>query len=379
MLNLYTHRQWTHLLFALFCLFGVSACSFGPPKEDTEVQLIPFPEPPNPARFYYESTITSSADVTAETEDQAMQRWLTGVSRTGIGMAKPHSVAVYKGKVYVSDTAARYVRVFDKPAGKYYTIGEEAPGELVKPVGIEVDSAGNVYVMDLTLGKVLIYDPEGKFLRTIGNKEDLDMASSLAIEPDGSKIYIVDTGGVRSQNHHILVYDGLTGEKERIIGRRGQGELEFNLPKDAEFNPVNNLLYIVDSANFRVQAINPRDGSYSHSFGSIGRMPGQFARPKGIGIDPEGRVYVSDAAFGNFQIFTPDGQLLLAVGSRGSRLEPAKFMLPAGIEVDEDGRVYMVDQYFQKIDVFRPVELAEDKGYFGTAVKLPTDAAAPAK
>jgi sugar lactone lactonase YvrE len=74
-------------------------------------------------------------------------------------------------------------------------------------------------------------------------------------------------------------------------------------------------------------------------------------------------VYVVDSAFGNFQIFTPDGALLLAVGSRSEKDGMAKYMLPSGIAVDSDGRVYVVDQYFRKVDVYRPAALAATAGF----------------
>jgi sugar lactone lactonase YvrE len=86
-------------------------------------------------------------------------------------------------------------------------------------------------------------------------------------------------------------------------------------------------------------------------------------RPKEIAADREGNVYVVDAAFGNFQIFNPEGELLLFVGDRSERDGPAKYMLPSGIAVDEDGRVYMVDQWFRKIDIYRPVALKAGAGY----------------
>ncbi len=72
-----------------------------------------------------------------------------------------------------------------------------------------------------------------------------------------------------------------------------------------------------------------------------------------------------DAAFGNFQIFNEDGDLLLFIGTRDERDGPARYMLPSGITVDEDGRVYMVDQWFRKIDVFRPVALKAVDGFLG--------------
>jgi sugar lactone lactonase YvrE len=118
----------------------------------------------------------------------------------------------------------------------------------------------------------------------------------------------------------------------------------------------------VDGGNFRVVVFD-KEGRYLHSFGSVGRQFGQFARPKEIATDLEGNVYVVDTAFGNFQIFTADGELLLFVGDRSERDAPAKYMLPSGIAVDEDGRVYMVDQWFRKIDVFRPASLKTDSGW----------------
>ncbi|MDH3856739.1 MAG: 6-bladed beta-propeller, partial [Gammaproteobacteria bacterium] len=105
------------------------------------------------------------------------------------------------------------------------------------------------------------------------------------------------------------------------------------------------------------------EGEFVRSFGSIGRQSGQFSRPKGIGVDKQGNAYVVDTAFGNFQIFNSDGQLLMAVGSRNSSAGPARFMLPAGLAIDEDGRVYMVDQYFRKVDIFRPAEISAEQGW----------------
>ena len=72
-----------------------------------------------------------------------------------------------------------------------------------------------------------------------------------------------------------------------------------------------------------------------------------------------------DTAFGNFQIFSSQGDLLLFVGSRSESLEPAGYMLPSGIAIDEDGRVYMIDQFFRKIDVFRPAAIGPGDGFLG--------------
>jgi len=106
-------------------------------------------------------------------------------------------------------------------------------------------------------------------------------------------------------------------------------------------------------------------GEFVQQVGKLGRQYGHFARPKGVSLDKDGNIYVSDAAHGNFQIFDAEGQLLLFVGSRSENFERAAYMLPAGIDVDEDGRVYMIDQYFRKLDIFRPASIGEDEGFLG--------------
>ncbi|MEH6616323.1 MAG: hypothetical protein V7699_00635 [Porticoccus sp.] len=339
-----------------------------PPEVVIEKPVIAFPSPPDPARFFYDRTITSSADVVFETKDKSMQRWLTGAQKEGLGLGKPFAVAAHQGRLFVSDTVARSVKVFDSPAAKYFEIGKEEPGRLGKPMGIDTDNQGNLYVMDSAQEKVFIYNRDGDFTKTIGSSDLFEMASSLTVDPEGKYVYVIDTGGVQSSQHRVTVFDTGSGELLRSFGSRGRKNGEFNLPKDAAIGP-DGLLYIVDSGNFRIQVMNPETGEFVRTFGDIGRRSGQFSRPKGIDIDSAGNVYVSDAAFGNIQIFTAEGQLLLSLGSRSNTPEPAKFMLPAGLAIDEDGRVYMVDQYFQKVDVFRPASLGENQGYF----KPPTE------
>lgn len=336
-------------------LFGCASTS------DRVVEKPVFPPEPEEPRFYYERTIRSSADVEKESEEASFQRLLTGARRTGDGLAKPFGVAVHKGRVFVSDTVRRSVMVFDFPMSKFFEIGTKDPGALKKPMGVAVDNAGNLYVCDATEKHVVVYDRDGKYLKTIGEADMFSRPAGLAVDKDGKNLYVVDTGGVSSEKHNIMVFDTKTGKLLRTISKRGVEEGELNLPREVEIGKNGNI-YVVDGGNFRVQVFD-KEGKFLSTFGAIGRLAGQFSRPKGIGIDPAGNIYVSDTAFGNFQIFTPEGQLLLAVGSRSSKGGLAKYMLPSGLTVDEDGRIYMVDQYYRKVDVFRPAALAENQGY----------------
>lgn len=320
-----------------------------------------FPPPPDEPRFYYERTIYSSADVVKEDKSADLRRALTGESRSGEGMGKPYGVAVYHGRVYVSDTAARAVLVFDIPGQRFFKIGEDDTGRLSMPIGLDVDGKGNLYVVDATTKQIMVYDKDGKYQRALAGSKWFARPSGIAVDEEGTRIYVVDTGSVTSEEHRVRVFDAKDGAHLLDIGKRGSEKGELNLPRDVVIGQ-NGLIYVVDGGNFRVQAFKP-DGTFVRSFGEVGRRSGQFSRPKEAAVDAEGNVYVVDTAFGNYQVFNADGQLLLGVGGRSETDGMAKYMLPAGIAIDGDGRVYVADQFFRKVDIYRPAKLAANEGF----------------
>jgi sugar lactone lactonase YvrE len=342
---------------ALALLFG---CAAVPESVERPRDLPVFPPPPEVARFHYERTLYGSADV-VEDQSGTLERLVTGGERISDALDKPYGVAAYKGKIFVGDTVRRLVVVFDLPARKFYRIGEDDPGSLRLPLGLDVDGQGELYVADGSTKFIQVYDAAGKHLRQLGGPSWFSRPAGVGVDSAGTRLYVVDIGGVDTENHRVRAFDARTGEHLFDFGTRGDKPGEFNLPRDLAVAP-NGDLYVVDGGNFRVQVFD-RDGRFLRVFGSVGRLAGQFSRPKEIAIDPSGNIYVVDAAFGNFQIFNPEGQLLLDVGGRSNTDAPAKYMLPSGIAIDGDGRVYMVDQFFRKVDVYRPARLAPGAGY----------------
>ncbi|MGD8573205.1 MAG: 6-bladed beta-propeller, partial [Gammaproteobacteria bacterium] len=344
--------------------FLLTGCGSQAHKEDDFKPPV-YPPPPEKARFIYERTFRTSFDVKEQSAMERLKTFATGSVGAGYGLQKPYGVAVYQGQIFVTDTVQRVVLAFDVPGKDFRIIGREGIGRLVKPIGIAVDrNTGTLFVADNTANRVVVYDKEGNYLRAIGGSEYFRRPSGVAVSPDGSKVYVVDTGGVDSQEHHMYIFDAFSGEHLKTVGDRGTQPGQFNLPLQAAAAP-DGTVYVVDGGNFRVQGFTP-DGRFKTTFGAIGRRSGQFSRPKGIAADNDSNVYVVDAAFGNFQIFNPEGKLLLFVGTRGFDGRPGEYMLPAGITVDEDGRVYLVDQYFKKVDVFRPADLPEDEGWLSS-------------
>lgn len=324
-------------------------------------QPVVFPPPPDPPRFVYERTLVSSSQIVPESADDRLRRVLTGVTDGGEGMSKPYAVVVHKGRIFVSDTVDRVVKVFDVPQGRFFRIGEDGPGQLSKPLGMDIADDGTLFVADSSAKAIVVYNRDGTFLRKFGGSEAFDRLSSVSVDPAGRRLYVVDIGGVNSKRHVVNVLSAVDGSLIQTIGTRGKGDGEFNLPRDAVVGK-DGRVYVVDGGNFRVQIFDA-NGDFLKSFGGIGRRPGNFAHPKEISADRDGNVYVVDAAYANVQLFNAEGELLMYIGERDERPGPAHFLLPAGIHVDEDGRIYMVDQWYRKIDVFRPVGLKENQGH----------------
>jgi len=58
--------------------------------------------------------------------------------------------------------------------------------------------------------------------------------------------------------------------------------------------------------------------------------------------------------FNNFQMFNPEGRVLLAVGEYGMR--PGQMMLPAGVAVEPASRrIFVADQLNRRVQVFERV------------------------
>ena len=370
--NMRICRRASTLAAAICSAVLFSACASpgtsAPPVAQSQPDLV-FPPPPEQARFVFERTILGSADVVTEDSETRWRRALTGETKHSTGFSKPFDVEACQGRIYVSDTVRRSVLMFDVPNGEFSEIGTSEPGELRKPLGMAVDRDCNLYVVDGSARRVVVYDQEGDFLSAFGGVDMFERPSHVDVDADARYAYVVDTGGVSSQLHRVRVFDIATGEHVFDIGERGHGPGQFNLPRDIAVGR-DGRIYVVDGANFRVQVFES-DGAYVNTFGSIGVYPGHFSRPKGVATDPDGNVYVTDTAFGNFQIFNADGQLLLFVGTRSETMQPARYMLPAGIGVDEDGRIYMVDQFFRKVDVFRPAGIGPGEGFLGARAARP--------
>ena len=106
------------------------------------------------------------------------------------------------------------------------------------------------------------------------------------------------------------------------------------------------------------------------SWGTAGTESGQFNRPRGIAVGPDGEVYVVDSDNARIQVFSSDGAFLRQWGSYcdvetgAGCLDPdgagplalgdGQFKEPWGIDIDEDGQVYVADTWNHRVQAFEP-------------------------
>lgn len=157
------------------------------------------------------------------------------------------------GRLYVADTQAHQVLVFNPDGTLHASLGGrgEGDGEFNYPTLLWRDARGRLYVTDSMNFRVQIFDAEGRFLAKFGRQGDAggDMARQKGIATDHyGHIYVVD-----ALFHALQVFDD-SGRLLLSVGGLGHGPGEFWLPTGL-FIGEGDTLYIADSYNKRVQVL----------------------------------------------------------------------------------------------------------------------------
>jgi DNA-binding beta-propeller fold protein YncE len=211
-----------------------------------------------------------------------------------------------------------------------YEAVEGWPGMDIPGIASDVatDSEDRVYVATRTAysfdnrgGVILVFDRNGKFLKSFGDDKLLSPHHIWIGHDD--VIYLAD-----SFDHVIRRYN-TGGEMLQVIGTPGQAgmpEQPFNQPTGAVLAPKSGDLYISDGyRQCRVHRFSP-EGELKLSWGSgewheydfaifghdptPGTGPGEFKLPHGISVDKNDRVYIMDRENNRIQVFDENGGYL---------------------------------------------------------------------
>ena len=260
----------------------------------------------------------------------------------------PSGLVVDKaGNLYISDTENQVVRKVT-PAGIISTYaGNQALGEgfgsdnviatagqLFNPLGLAVDSAGNLYIADShagaapnTLGLIREVNATSGIISTVvglgTTAAQLICPEGVAIDASGN-LYIADSelhvvakfsGGVLNLNFAGNGYEGFSGDG----GPAAKAELAdpVGVATDAAGN-----VYIADPVNNRIRRVTP-DGIIATiagetKFGYSGdggpSLKAQMFSPRGVAVDAGGNVYIADTENDSIRQLTPADPVVTSGG-----------------------------------------------------------------
>lgn len=344
---------------AVAILALLTACAAEPKIAPT---LVPkasatvWPAKPETPRYAYAGTLTGENDFRPsrnEVRKGPGERFIEFLAGVLLGDPAPvelrRPVSGYtdeQGRVFVADGGQQAVMVFDPVAKEFRRWPYAADdADFLAPVAIAPDGEGGIYVSDSALGALVHVAADGRPLGMIG-ADALERPTGLARDPRSGRLYVTDTA------RHRIVVLAPDGELIDVIGGRGKEAGKFNFPTHLAI--AGNELYVADTLNFRIQIFN-LTGDGRLSFGRVGLHVGDMARPKGVAVGRDGRIYVVESYFDHLLVFDHDGRLLLPIGGTG--LGEGEFFLPSGVWTDHAGLVYVADMFNGRIAVFK--ELTE--------------------
>jgi DNA-binding beta-propeller fold protein YncE len=243
-------------------------------------------------------------------------------------------------RVYVFHRGKRPILVFNRDGKLLRSWGD---GVIDTAHGLRIDRDGNVWVTDIGHHLVLKFDAQGKLLLTLGSKgkpgdaaDQFNKPTDVAIAPSG-EFYVSDGYG----NARVVKYSR-EGKFLKEWGRKGTGVGEFNTPHAILLDDRGRVI-VGDRENDRVQVFDA-EGKFLTQWKETGAPFGLFLAGK--------RLFVADGRAHWVKVLDPDGKPLGRWGEKGSG--PGQFNLPHAVCVDSKGAVYVTEIDGQRIQKFVP-------------------------
>ena len=198
--------------------------------------------------------------------------------------------------------------------------GDAKSASFSNPMGVAVDSSGNVYVAD----------SRNNLIRKI--------------TPDGT----------------VSSFAG-SGKQGSADGKGANASFFF---PTALATDVNGNVFVADTHNSLIRKITP-DGTVTTFAGKPTKIINDIKdtagmdHPSGIAVDKSGNVFVSDLNKDFIKKITPAGKVSIIAGNGGmgkkdGRGNEATFYLPAGIALDARDNLYVCDSYNNMIRKISP-------------------------
>lgn len=273
-------------------------------------------------------------------------------------------------------------------------VGSLLPGEgkpdkiknspLSSPFGIDFDSKGNLFIVELGGGRVHKLTPTGNLSLLAGNgtqgyQGDNQIARqatfngmhNVAVTPSGD-IYIAD-----SWNHCIRKINAKTQIISTIAGTGNPGfsgdggiatQATFNYVMCITLNNTNDKLFVADLKNRRIRTVDLKNGLVETIAGNGNQgvpedgslaLESPLVDPRAVAVDSKNRIYILERSGHALRIVDRTGNIytVAGTGEKGFKDGPAleaQFNSPKHLCIDIDDNVIIADDQNQVIRKFNP-------------------------
>lgn len=217
---------------------------------------------------------------------------------TGItGFIAPVGIATGpEGQVFVADAELALIARLDRDGNTLEPIGK---GQLQRPTGLAYEpKTGRLFVADTPAHQIKVFNLNGELLSTIGDHGEgpgeFNYPTHIAVLLE--KLYVSDT-----LNARVQVMSTPTGRYLGSLGKRGLFLGNLVRPKGVATDSEHNI-YVVESYHDYLLVYN-RKGEFLLPIGGVGSGPGNFHLPAGVWVDQRNRVFVADMLNGRVAVF----------------------------------------------------------------------------
>ena len=204
------------------------------------------------------------------------------------------------GDVWVADRGNERVVMFDASGRPRKVLELEADGEDIVPVDIAVGPGGSeLFITSNNTHQVVVFSAKGEFLRAWGGQGEDDgqffFPATIEIDSAGN-VYVVDVINARVQKFDAA------GNHLLTIGKLGGKAGTFYRPKGVAVDEAGTI-YVSDSFLGVVQAFTP-DGEFAFVLGEDGAAT-VYDTPVGLAATGK-RLYVTQMLAGNVAVLEPE-------------------------------------------------------------------------
>jgi trimeric autotransporter adhesin len=297
------------------------------------------------------------------------------------------------GNLFVSDPADDTIRrinssnIITTIAGihQFGYSGDGGPATqaaLAIPLGVSVDSNGNVYFADSGSNRVRSVNTSGTINSVVGNGQEvfsgdggvasaagLAAPSGTAVDSSG-QLYIADTGNhrIRQVNSAGLI-NTIAGNGQADALRDGGPSRNATLssPRNLAFDIAGNF-YIADEGNQRIRQVATNgtistvagNGTIGYSGDGGPAVSAALAGPVGVALNAAGDLFIADTNNHRIRrvrsgmITTFAGNGYGGYAGDGGAAMAAELAYPAGVAVDSNGNLYIADTGNNRIRMVTP-------------------------